>query len=145
MNRIAPLVALTLLPALVAGCAAAGDTGESVRNQHSRPIKTDHGRTLLWARGDEDDGDVEWFDLTDSTIDPKNFQFGIGKDTIASIDEPQFTSFDDPLIAERGITLETPVLGVYVDGVARAYSVDVMSMHEIVNDEIAGKPYAVLW
>lgn len=122
------------------------DSGEDrVPNQHSRPMKTEGGRTLLWARGDEDAGDVEWFDLTDSTIDPRTFQFGVGKDSIASIDEPQFTSFDDPLITERDITLETPVLGVYIDGVARAYPVDVLSMHEIVNDEIAGKPYAVLW
>ena len=122
------------------------ESGESgVSKQHSRPLKTQDGRTLLWARGDEDAGDVEWFDLTDSTIDPRTFQFGIGKDSVVPIDEPQFTSFDDPLIAERGITLETPVLGVYVDGVARAYSVDVLSLHEIVNDEIAGEPYAVLW
>ncbi len=134
----------TRIPA--AAAAAVIDSGEDrVPNQHSRPMKTEHGRTLLWARGEEDAGDVEWFDLTDSTIDPRTFQYGVGKDTIASIDDPQFTSFDDPLIAERGITLETPVLGVYIDGVARAYSVDVLSMHEIVNDEIAGKPYAVLW
>ncbi len=131
---------------LAAVSTGTGDGPErDARNQHSRPMKTENGRTLLWARGDVDAGDVEWFDLTDSTIDPRDFQFGVGKDAIASIDEPQFTSFDDPLIAERGITLETPVLGVYVDGVARAYSVDVMNMHEIVNDEIAGKPYAVLW
>jgi len=145
MNRIAPLIAMTLLPVFVAGCAAAGDSGKSVRNQHSRPMKTENGRTLLWALGEEDADDVEWFDMTGSAIDPRNFQFGIGKDTIASIDEPLFTSVDDPLIVERGITLETPVLGVYIDGVARAYAVDVMSMHEVVNDEIAGKPYAVLW
>ena len=137
---------------IIAAVAAAGDSGEVgknaegvVPNQHSRPMKTQDSRTLLWARGDDDTGDVEWFDLTDSTIDPRTFQFGVGKDTIASIDEPEFRSFDDPLIAERGITVETPVLGVYIDGVARAYPVDVMSMHEIVNDEIAGKPYAVLW
>jgi len=36
---------------------------------HSVPLKTDHGRTLLWARGEEDTDDVEWFDMTDSTID----------------------------------------------------------------------------
>jgi hypothetical protein len=128
-------------------------TGESPASQpdeapvpdlHDRPIVEENGRTLLWAREGED-GEVEWFDMTASLIDPRRFQFGIGKDTIPSVDAPVFVSFDDPRVAEAGITRETPVLGIVIDGVARAYPVDLMSMHEVVNDVIAGEPYLVMW
>ena len=128
-----------LIMSAICGCSSTGD-----KASHSREIRTENGRTLLWAR-DVESGETEWFDLTDSMIDPRDFQYGVGKDAIASIDEPVFTTFDDPLIAERGITIETEVLGVYLEGIARAYPVDLMSMHEIVNDEFEEKPYAVLW
>lgn len=35
---------------------------------------------------------------------------------------------------------DSAVLGVFVEGVARAYPVDVMDMHEIVNDTFGDKP-----
>jgi hypothetical protein len=117
---------------------------EVIPNKHDRPILERDGRTLLWAK-EKQDGDTEWFDMTDAMIDPRRFQFGIGKDTIASVDEPVFVRYDDPRLAAAGITPDTPVLGVAIGGTARAYPVNLMSMHEIVNDEIAGKPYAVMW
>ena len=124
---------------------------------HERPLVMQDGRTLLWANGtlDEDgaptrgpDGESEdtvWFDMTDALIDPAAFSHGIGKDTIPSIEKPVFVAHDDPLLAERGVDLETEVLGVFLNGIARAYPRTIMSMHEVVNDEFGGKPYAVLW
>jgi len=106
---------------------------------HSRPIKQDGGQTLLWAN------DEEWFDVTDSKIDPETFQYGIGKDTIPSIDEPEFVRFDDPRVAEASITRETPVLGILLEGEARAYPVNLMDGHEVVNDRFGDKAYAILW
>jgi hypothetical protein len=38
-----------------------------------------------------------------------------------------------------------PVLGVVVDGEARAYSLWQLDAHEIVNDEIAGSAIAATW
>ena len=37
------------------------------------------------------------------------------------------------------------VLGIEIDGDARAYSVPLLSRHEIVNDVVGGKPVAVTW
>jgi hypothetical protein len=128
--------------ATLAGCSATPEP--EIPDLHDRPIVERDGRTLLWALETED-GETEWFDMTGALIDPHEFQFGIGRDRIASIDEPEFAAFDDPRVAERGVTRETSVLGVEIDGVARAYPVAVMSMHEVVNDEIAGRPYAVIW
>ena len=79
------------------------------------------------------------------TIDPRRFQYGIGKDTIPSIDEPVFVPFDDARVAEADISLETRVLGVVLEGEARAYPVHVMDRHEVVNDRFGGSAYAVLW
>jgi len=121
------------------------DSGEySADGFHKRPIVEHDGRTLLWAK-EHDDGDQEWFDVTAAMIDPQRFQFGIGKDTIPSIDEPVFCEFDDPRLEAAGVDLDTPVLGVAFGGEARAYPVDAMSRHEVVNDELGGQPYAVLW
>ena len=106
---------------------------------HSRPIKEENGQSLLWAN------DEEWFDVTDSKIDPSTFQYGIGKDTIPSIDEPEFVRFSDPRVAAAEITRETPVLGVVINGEARAYPVELMDGHEIVNDQFGDEAYAILW
>jgi len=106
---------------------------------HTRPIVEENGRTMLWA------GEEDWFDMTGSTIDPATFQYGIGKDTIPSIDEPIFVSYDDARLEAGKIDMDTPVLGVVREGVAKAYPVFLMDGHEIVNDEFGGEPYAVLW
>jgi hypothetical protein len=37
------------------------------------------------------------------------------------------------------------ILGVEIEGDARAYSVPLLSRHEIVNDVVGGKPIAVTW
>jgi hypothetical protein len=136
------LVALVPRPARTSDKPAA--EAAAIPDQHDRPIVEEDGRRLLWA-GEDDEGNVEWFDMTDSLIDPHRFQFGIGKDVISSIDEPVFVAANDPRLAERGITRETQVLGVEIGGIARAYPVDLMTMHEVVNDEFDGKAYAVLW
>ncbi len=148
MNAFRPSVLGGLIVSLgyvaCAGQADQADQAEAIPNLHDKPIVERDGRRLLWA-GEGDGGNVEWFDMTDSTIDPHRFQFGIGKDTIPSIDSPELVAFDDPRVAARGITRDTKVLGVEIDGIARAYPVDLMSMHEVVNDDFGGTAYAVLW
>ena len=129
---------------LIASGAYASDPPTEIPNQHDKPIKQENGRTLLWA-GEDADGNVSWFDMTDSPVNPEHFQFGIGKDTIPSIDAPEFVSPDDPRLAARGVTMETPILGVAIDGIARAYSVAVLDRHEVVNDRFGEKAFAVLW
>ena len=40
---------------------------------------------------------------------------------------------------------EEPVMGVEINGDARAYPVRILSLHEIVNDVVGGQPIAVTW
>ena len=134
--------AALVLPFLI--LPAGASEKEEIPDQHNRPIVEEGDQRLLWA-GEDQDGNTEWFDMTGSTIDPHRFQFGIGRDTIPSIDEPEFVAFADPRIVERGISRETTVLGVEIGGIARAYPVGVLDNHEVVNDEFGGKPFAVLW
>jgi hypothetical protein len=89
--------------------------------------------------------DSEWFNVTDIPIDPLKFQYGIGKDTIPAIDEPVFVDANDPRLAEQDITNDSRVIGYAVGGDARAYPIRIMNRHELVNDNVAGKPVTVAW
>jgi hypothetical protein len=66
----------------------------------------------------------------------------LGFDAIPSIQEPRFV---EPEIADDTYDPEELVLGVEITGDARAYSVPLLSRHEIVNDVVGGKPIAVTW
>jgi hypothetical protein len=64
------------------------------------------------------------------------------RDSIPSIDDPEFYGVEE---ADLEYLPEELVLGVEVDGEARAYSVGLLSRHEIVNDTLAGHPISVTW
>ena len=66
----------------------------------------------------------------------------LGFDAIRSIENPRFV---DPRIADETYDPDELILGVEIDGDARAYSVPLLSRHEIVNDVVGGKPIAVTW
>ncbi len=80
------------------------------------------------------------FDLANSTIPAgKIFSGGPPRDGIPSIDNPKFIS------AEKADFLKPAdrVLGVEINGKARAYPIRILNWHEIVNDIHNGKPIAV--
>jgi hypothetical protein len=64
------------------------------------------------------------------------------KDAIPSIDSPEFYLARQ---ADQEYDAQELVLGVVFDGQARAYSLNMLSRHEIVNDEVAGHPIAITW
>lgn len=63
-------------------------------------------------------------------------------DAIPSIDNPRFY---DVARADLEYAADETVIGLEVEGEARAYSTALLSSHEIVNDEIKGRPIAVTW
>jgi hypothetical protein len=63
-------------------------------------------------------------------------------DAIPAIDDPQF---HDMLGAELEYRPEELVLGVELNGDARAYPVGVLAYHEVVNDLVGGQPVAVTY
>ena len=66
----------------------------------------------------------------------------LGRDGIPAILNPQFltapVAFAQMQPAER-------ILGLYINGDHRAYSLNMLSRHEIVNDVVGGTPVAVTW
>ena len=120
---------------------------------HSRPIEERDGRRYLWAAGGPEIGaqgevrrsETIWFDVTGAKVDVKTFQYGIGKDKIPAMDEPNFVEADDPLLERIGIGPDMEVIGYEKDGVAKAYPIPIMSRHELVNDEFGGEPLLVGW
>lgn len=80
-------------------------------------------------------------DLTHSTIDLSTLRSGgPPKDGIPSIDTPSFVS---PNEADDWIDPKEPVILMTHNGEAKAYPLQILTHHEIVNDEIGGMPVAV--
>ena len=107
-------------------------------------VKKD-GKLLLWASGRPDSEESEWFDMTDSKINPLRFYHGIGKDRIPSIDGPVFVTRDDPQLASFHIDERTRVIGYATEGEAKAYPIRIMNHHEIVNDTFGDTHLTVAW
>lgn len=66
----------------------------------------------------------------------------LGYDAIPAILDPEFVDAD---IADIWMKPDEPVLGVSINGDNRAYSIPMLSRHEIVNDVVGGEPIAVTW
>ena len=66
----------------------------------------------------------------------------LGRDGIPAILEPEFAT------RAGGAAQMDPserVIGVSINGDHRAYPLNLLSRHEIVNDTVGGKPIAVTW
>ncbi len=59
---------------------------------------------------------------------------------IAAVTEPQYVSAEEAEIAD-----DSYVLGIVVAGKARAYSLNLLNNHEVVNDQIGELPFAAVW
>ncbi len=59
---------------------------------------------------------------------------------IAAVFAPTFVSAE-----EAGIPGDAWVLGVEVDGAAKAYSLNLLNRHEVVNDTVGEKSFAAVW
>ena len=66
----------------------------------------------------------------------------LGFDAIRAILEPEFV---DAAQADEWLDDDVPVIGVSINGDSRAYTVPMLSVHEIVNDVVGGVPVAVTW
>jgi len=82
------------------------------------------------------------FDLKDAIIDDRLIlSGGPPRDGIPALDKPQF------IIAESVdfLNAEDRVLGVVIDGQAKAYPINILNWHELVNDEIGSTSYVVTY
>ena len=66
----------------------------------------------------------------------------LGYDAIPAILNPEFAGADE---AEEWMAPSEQVIGISINGDHRAYSIPLLSRHEIVNDTVGGKPIAITW
>lgn len=134
--RLAPaLMAATLL---LASC-----TGDTREERPASPLRTS---ALPSSDASED--------APSALEDPANAQFpaplidlehlvsgGPPPDGIPPIDQPNFRRAD----TVDWLTADEPVLSLTVSGETRAYPLQIMTWHEIVNDTVGGEPVAVTY
>ena len=71
---------------------------------------------------------------------PEGVEQILERGKIAAIFNPEFVAADEAEIAD-----DAWVLGVEIDGQARAYSLNLLNRHEVVNDQIGEKSFAAVW
>lgn len=85
---------------------------------------------------------VKGFDLTDSLIPPELIMDGgPPRDGISSIDSPNFV---DQSMAFH-LYDNDMVLGIAINGKAKAYPIHILTHHEIVNDSLQGQYFAITY
>ncbi|TCD14269.1 DUF3179 domain-containing protein [Oricola cellulosilytica] len=81
-------------------------------------------------------------DFTKSTVDlDRVLSGGPPRDGIPSIDDPKFI----PIGEETSLDENEAVIGLKINGDARAYPIRIVTWHEIVNDTVGGVPVAVTY
>ena len=81
-------------------------------------------------------------DFSRMSVEPNEIlSGGPPKDGIPSIDDPAFR----PVSEETELVDREPVVGLEIDGDARAYPLRILTWHEIVNDTVGGRPVIVTY
>ena len=133
-RSMAPLL---LCAALIAGPSRAVEGTPVAKPEAAAPAAAAPKAPLPTA---QDPNESYGFKITRQLVDPtKIIPGGPGRDGIHAVDAP---SFAGPAAADA-IAPETPVLGVSIDGDARAYLIPILEYHQIVNDTVGGVPIAV--
>jgi hypothetical protein len=147
---LTPLLTLTGAALVLAACGttareagsppASTPTSTTASTSSEAEIESSEGEDvpsgLVWALGGPRAG------LPDPAVPLAELRSGgPPPDGIPPIDDPQFLPARDvDFLADN-----EPVLAVDIDGEARAYPVQVLIWHEIVNDTVAGIPVAVTY
>ena len=124
--------AATALPTAAPLMASPESMVQTVPDAEAEEARTRYQR-LLRAQWDTD------FTRTTISFD-EIMTGGPPKDGIPSIDDPQFESIDD---ADLWLDDLEPVQVVDLNGDVRAYPVQVMVWHELVNDTVGGEPVVI--
>lgn len=85
-----------------------------------------------WRKTDFGQSRIEWKEIVSG---------GPPKDGIPSIDKPLFKSAKE----DASLSSNEPVIGLEINGDARAYPLRILIWHEIVNDDVGGTPVVVTY
>ncbi|MCE0488088.1 DUF3179 domain-containing protein [Ornithinimicrobium sediminis] len=154
MRRRRQVTVLLVGAALLTACAPAGDDGTGVSGEQSAadgdaPSAEPGGSVVL-----EEVEQSAQLDVPSALTDPVDPALpapvvdvdrirsgGPPPDGIPAIDEPRF----EPASQVEWLDEREPVLALDLAGQSRAYPVQVLTWHEIVNDTVGGVPVAVTY
>ena len=121
-RRYPVLMILIGIVGLLPGCASAGDAGQPTTSPAGVDDMTSTTRPT-------------------STPEP-DYRYNqlLGRDSIRPVYEPEFAPADQVQLADDEL-----VLGIEIDGQAKAYPISVLNFREMVNDELAGVPILATW
>ena len=71
---------------------------------------------------------------------PKEFKRIIPRGRLAAITDPKYVP-----AGKADIQDDAWILGVVIEGQARAYSLNLLNSHEVVNDKIGETAFAAVW
>jgi len=78
--------------------------------------------------------------LGGSQDQPEGFEQILPRGRIAAISNPRYIPADRARIAPQSW-----VLGIIIEGEARAFSLNLLNVHEVVNDSIGETDFAAVW
>ncbi|MFQ5445320.1 MAG: DUF3179 domain-containing (seleno)protein [Saprospiraceae bacterium] len=134
------LFLFTLGIALLAGCDSTKKTAEPVQAKRQFPVSVERGkffekdgRKFLYGGEGED----QHFDITGYLLKDEQFHFGIGRERFPALLHPEFIS-----VAAAGSLWKDDdrFLLASLAGETKAYSIDDLTHHEVVNDSLGGQP-----
>jgi hypothetical protein len=139
MRRSSSVVAaLTLLAFLAGACGVLGGDGRSGGTRSA-----DRPAASLGPEDEPPEGVEFATDFSRHSVPySKILSGGPPKDGIPAIDDPRFVTIED---ADSWRESQEPVILFLVGDDARAYPIQIVMGHEIVNDTVGGVPVVVLW
>lgn len=121
-----------------------GYVGISAEQPEIKPpscVREQDGRVYLWAGSGVKERQVGWFDVSATDLPLRQFTYAFGRDRVRAIDYPIVQTADGEIA--RRIYPERPVLGLEINGIARAYPITVMDKVEVVNDMFGDRAIAM--
>lgn len=146
-DQIMKNIFLLSLTVLLIGCngqpkkeEANSEHTEETPTKTKRPVALENGKffevdgkKMLYGGEDEN----QHFDITDYSLNDKQFHYGIGREKFPALLAPEFISVPE---ANKIWADSTRFLVARSENEVKAYSVKDLTRHEIVNDVLDGQP-----
>lgn len=116
------------------------NTAEVLASRAKRPVAADLGKFF------EKDGrkylfggeDSTWhFDITNIILKDEQYHYGIGRERFMALIEPELVSLEE---ADKVYPDSARFLLLQIGEDVRAYGIDLLTKHEVVNDVVDGQP-----
>lgn len=97
-------------------------------------IFSKNGRKMLFGGNDS-----TWhFDISNCSLNDSNFHYGIGRESFAALIKPEFISIEQAK-TDTSIKDTSRFLVVNINDDIRAYSIHLLTQHEVINDVVGGR------